>query len=169
MNITEEYYDDIDNNKSSTENKTTEVKKDKIFDNDYNQGTIEIDYNTNLTVDLDYQATYLGSCYNEDYILHKELSDKIFNIMNESKWDSIFKRKKKITNENIPVIYIYIKNKLKGSTYTNIEIFTAISEVLDISFKKLYDNVNAKFKEELLSELDNKLGIFKKKRIKKLF
>lgn len=170
-NINEEELD-IPVQSERTENapQKEDPKKDKIFGNDYNQGSLELDYHKPLQVDLGFQDTYLNNYYNPtEYSDHKQLLEDIFAVIESSEWSYLIKKKKKVTKENLPMIYLFLKNNMKNSISSNIEIFTAISEVLDVPFKTLYDNIGAKFKEELLSELDSKLGIFKKKKIKKLF
>lgn len=154
----------------NTLDKTKEERRDKIFGNDYNQGNLDLDYNKPLQIDLGFQNEYLNDCYSpEEYTAHHELLTKIYAFIESSKWAYILKRKKKVTNENIPQIYSYLKNNLNEKHSTNIQIFTAISDAVDIPFKTLYDNIGSKYKEEILSELDNKFSIFKKKKIKRLF
>ena len=50
-----------------------------------------------------------------------------------------------------------------------IEKFVNIAEFMSMSYDVLYEELAPTYKEKLLKELDLKYGIFKKKRIHRLF
>ena len=62
---------------------------------------------------------------------------------------------------------MYISQNIKG--YSKTEIFSTLSDFLDVAPNKFYNSLSNAAKEELILELDKKLNILDKKGIRKLF
>jgi hypothetical protein len=56
-----------------------------------------------------------------------------------------------------------------GKDYSRVDIFGVLSDYFDVFPNKFYNSLSNKFKDELITELDDKYDILKKKKINKLF
>lgn len=141
------------------------TKRDKIFDNKFD----EIEYDSkpiNFTVSSDFDS---GQSI-DDSIHSSMLFQKIDNLIKSSRFseyadydNSDDKINKSIINE----IYVFISQN--ASEYTKVELFSVISDYLDITPSKFYNSLSNKAKDELILELDKKMNILEKKGIRKLF
>jgi hypothetical protein len=142
------------------------TKRDKIFDNKFD----ETEYDSmpiNFKVDSGYETDAMV----DDAIHDSILFEKVQSVITNSKYaeyavydgDTDDRIGKSIINE----IYIYVSQQV--SEYTKTEIFSVLSDYLDIAPNKFYNSLSNIAKEELILELDKKLNILDKKGIRKLF
>lgn len=105
-----------------------------------------------------------------EYYEHLEnLYNKIKEIVDNSEFKNLVYSKKKISKNDIPHIFDYIIKKLKTNEYTIIEKIIAICDYFDVKYSKAYENLYIKYKELIIKELDEKYGILKNRKIKKIF
>ena len=142
------------------------TKRDKIFDNKFD----EIEYDSqpiNFKVDSGYESDAAV----DDAIHDSILFDKVQDLIAGSKYaeyavyngDGEDRMSKSVINE----IYLYISQQI--NEYTKTELFSVLSDYLDIAPNKFYNSLSNIAKEELILELDKKLNILDKKGIRKLF
>ena len=126
-------------------------KKDKIFDNSYDE--IEIDTSEiNFAVDPAYQPKTYEYTIDEKMILEKVdevLADetKFLKFQTPDEAGNYRKMHKSDINE----IYLYVTTKLPNEP--RIEIFSIVSSMFDINSEKFYDSLSNSFKTELITEL----------------
>jgi hypothetical protein len=142
------------------------TKRDKIFDNKFD----EIEYDSQ-PIAFKVDSTYDNETSVDDSIHDTILFEKIEALIKNSKFseyadytvDNSDKLNKSVINE----IYIFVSQNV--SEYTKTEIFSILSDFLDIQPNKFYNSLSNIAKEELILELDKKLNILDKKGIRKLF
>jgi len=145
------------------------MRKDKIFDNNFDSP--EFEFLSNFTFDLD--PSYRDNRAEEEKIhvemLARDIHElievsrfKIFNVVDEQ--GKTTKLKKVDINE----VYGYIVDEI-SKNYTLIDIFSEMCVYFDINPSKFYSSLSNAYKEELVAELDRKTNILDKKNIKKLF
>jgi F0F1-type ATP synthase gamma subunit len=142
------------------------TKRDKIFDNKFD----ETEYETqSITFKVD--ATYDSEEGMDDSIHSAMLFEKVEELIKNSKYSEFATfsdaNDEKLSKSGINEIYLYISQNVKE--YTKTEIFSVLSDYLDIAPNKFYNSLSNTAKEELILELDKKLNILDKKGIRKLF
>lgn len=141
---------------------------DKIFNNTYGEYDLDqesIKFNIapqyENTVDADEQTHY--------DILFQEIDDLIkkseYTHYNEVTKNGILKKLNKV---QINKVYVYVLENI-GGNYNRVDIFGVLSDYFDVLPNKFYNSLSNKFKDELITELDVKYNILKKKGINKLF
>jgi hypothetical protein len=75
---------------------------------------------------------------------------------------------KKLNKVQINKVFSYVITSL-GKDYSRVDIFGVLSDYFDVFPNKFYNSLSNKFKDELITELDEKYDILKKKKINKLF
>ena len=141
------------------------MKEDKIFNNRYNTGDLEFEQFGKIEPN-DIHKPHDGF---EDYIA-QTIQNDLFKIFQESKFYDEYSKSKKVTRGESAEIYYYFAERLSTSeAITSIEKFINIAEFMSISYEILYEELAPSYKEEILKELDKKYGIFKKKKIHRLF
>ena len=144
--------------------------RDKIFNNDYNTGNLDFEEFNIPQVESFYAEKNLEDCYNShEYERDKNLHAKIDVYFIEGEFYELLKEKKKIPKQNIPLVFVSIREQFKGNDYSDSEIFSAFAEYFSMNYEILYENVPAIYREALVKELDQKYGILKKRGIQKLF
>jgi len=142
------------------------TKRDKIFDNKFDE--IE-QSSTPINFEID-------SSYNSSQDLDDNLHDEmLFSVIENLLLDSKFKEytvfstdtEDRISKPVINEIYSFVTSKITG--YTKIEIFSMLSDYLDVQPTKFYNSLNNKAKDDLIAELDKRTNILEKRGIKKLF
>ena len=142
------------------------TKRDKIFDNKFD----EIEYDSQ-PINFKVNSGYESDAAVDDVIHDSILFDKVEALIANSKFaeyaiydgENEDRLGKSIINE----IYLYISQHV--NEYTKTEIFSVLSDYLDIAPNKFYNSLSNLAKEELILELDKKLNILDKKGIRKLF
>ena len=142
------------------------TKRDKIFDNKFD----ETEYETQ-SITFKVEATYNNEEDMDDSIHSAMLFEKIEELIKNSKYSEFATfsdaNDEKLSKSGINEIYLYISQNVKE--YTKTEIFSVLSDYLDVAPNKFYNSLSKTAKEELILELDKKLNILDKKGIRKLF
>ena len=142
------------------------TKRDKIFDNKFD----ETEYETQ-SITFKVEATYNNEEDMDDSIHSAMLFEKIEELIKNSKYSEFATfsdaNDEKLSKSGINEIYLYISQNVKE--YTKTEIFSVLSDYLDVAPNKFYNSLSNTAKEELILELDKELNILDKKGIRKLF
>ena len=142
------------------------TKRDKIFDNKFD----EVEYETQ-SINFKVDATFDSDMSMDDSIHISMLFEKVEGLIKASKYAEFINHSdandEKLTKSGINEIYLFISQQVRG--YSKTEIFSALSDFLDIAPNKFYNSLSNSAKEELILELDKKLNILDKKGIRKLF
>ena len=148
------------------------TKTDKIFDNTFeqNEGFEENGQKPTFTISSQYGKKFDSP---EEEIHHNMLFDEVDKLIRESKYQKLNEIKEdgkiaKLNKIQINEIYSLVVTKI-GHKFNRIEIFSTVSDYFDIFPTKFYNSLSNKYKEDLIMELDNRMNILEKKKIKKLF
>ena len=148
------------------------TKTDKIFDNKFeqNDGFEENSQKPTFTLHSDFATKYDSA---EEEIHYKMLFNEIDTLVVKSKYQKLNEigtngKVAKLTKIQINEIYSLIVSNI-GSKFNKIEIFSTVSDYFDIFPTKFYNSLSNTYKEDLIMELDKKMDILEKKKIKKLF
>ena len=139
-----------ENNTSALEEEESLVKRDKIFENRYDES--EVDSNDlNFKIDPTIEPRSYEYTIDEK-IIYVKIEEIIryskFAKYNELDEDNNYR---KMNKSEINEVYSYIVNKL--SNQPKIEIFSVICNYFDISPDKFYESLSNSFKTELITEL----------------
>lgn len=142
------------------------MKEDKIFNNKFNSGEVEYEVFGKINVNSDFATS---SDMFEDYN-EKQIQKDIYTIFKESKYYEEYSKNKKVPKSEIANLYYYFDERIpETNEVTIIEKFINVAEFMSISYDDLYRELGPSYKEKIIKELDNKYGIFKKRKIKRLF
>jgi len=120
-----------------------------------------------------YSSTYLDEYYDSsNYLEAKSLEEAVY-LSFKAKWPDVeihsieykFSKDKEFQSEVLHHVY----NELKNGTWPRYLVFICIAGFMDIGVEKLLTICGTKMKETIASELNEKYGILKKRRTKKLF
>jgi len=144
-------------------------KTDKIFDNNFDSPEGEI----KGTISFNLDSSVKGNWSEEELIHYELLAKEIHELIEGSRFKKFnkideFHSAKKLKKLDINEVYGFILDELVMN-YSRIDIFSSLSEYFNIHPTKFYNSLSNVFKEELITELDNKTGILSKKNINKLF
>jgi hypothetical protein len=142
------------------------TKRDKIFDNKFDE--IE---QSSTSINFEIDSSY-NSEQNIDENLHNEM---LFTIIEDLLINSKFKeytvfdanKDDTISKPLINEVYSFVTSKI--SAYSKIEVFSMLSDYLDVAPTKFYNSLNNKAKDDLILELDKKTNVLERKGVKKLF
>ena len=145
------------------------TKRDKIFDNTFEDGEFEMD----ATLKFEVAPSYLDNRDEEDKIESAIIRDTIHELILASRFKQFnvideFQQTVKLKKLEINEVYEYISDEMKSS-HSIIEIYSELCDYFNINPTKFYASLGNKFKEELIDALDKKTNILKKKNINKLF
>lgn len=150
-------------NTKETPNEEESVKRDKIFDNEYDQ--IEVDgQKMAFSVDASYRAPSIEESIDEELV-----KDRIYEEIEKiEKYRAYLSQNygqiKKLGKSEINEVYNLLVKAIGSGT--RIEIFSTMCEVFEISPDKFYDSLSNKFKTELIQDLKSRGHL---KNIKSLF
>lgn len=141
------------------------MKEDKIFNNRYNTGDLDFEQFGKITVEDIHRPRDTF----EEYISQR-VQQSLYDIFKAAIFYEEYSKNKKVPRSEVAQIYYYFDERLIGSELiSSIEKFINIAEFMGISYEMLYEELSPVHKESLLKELDQKYGIFKKKKIHRLF
>ena len=142
------------------------MKEDKIFNNKFNSGEVEYEVFGKININPDFATSDdMFEDYNE-----KQIQTDIYTIFKESKYYEEYSKNKKVPKGEIANLYYYFDERIpETNEVTIIEKFINVAEFMSISYDDLYRELGPSYKEKIIKELDNKYGIFKKRKIKRLF
>lgn len=127
---------------------------DKIMDNRFNSGEILYNELPDPVIESSYKSDILNCNYNSyEYYRIEKLNKTIVDIYKGTTWFDMYKGRKKIPKSELSEVYTYIKERIKDSTYSNTEVFTAIAFCLDINIKTLFYIIGTAYTQEIIEEL----------------
>lgn len=107
--------------------------------------------------------------YNEEeYLYKKGLEDSVWESFNQTRWKTLT-LKKKIPKDLLPHIFQDVLENIGDSEYSLSERFVTLCDFINTDYTKGYEVLPIKYRERIISELENKYSILSKKNIKKLF
>lgn len=144
------------------------TKRDKIFDNTFNEQEFELDNRVNFVLD----PVWSDNRDEEDKIQEQIVQHQIHVLINNSRFkdfvaeleDNQNKFKKIDLNE----IWQFIVDEMSNE-FSIIDIFSEASNYFDIHPTKFYASLSNKFKEDLVDAIDERTNILQRKNINKLF
>ncbi len=141
------------------------TKTDKIFDNTFDEAESD-GRSIKFKIETDDDGDIEGRMYSE--ILAKTIDD----LINNSDFKNLNKLTKdgktlKLSKTQMSLVYNLVITNVKD--HSKIDIFAAITDYFEIQPAKFYNSLSNTHKEELILELDKKMNILEKKRIRKLF
>mgnify|MGYP001102944861 FL=1 len=145
------------------------TKRDKIFDNTFEDGEFELD----STLKFEVAPSYMDNRDEEDKIESGIVRDTIHNLIIVSRFKVFnnideFQQTIKLKKIEINEVYEYISDEMR-SNHSIIEIYSELCDYFNINPTKFYASLGNKFKEELIEALDKKTNVLKKKNINRLF
>jgi len=141
------------------------MKEDKIFNNKFNSGDVEYEAFGKINVKSEFASGDLYEEYNET-----KIQNDIYEIFRHSKYFTEYSKNKKVPKGEIAEMYYYFDERIpETQEVTIVEKFIGVAEFMSISYDDLYKSLGTSYQEKIIRELDNKYGIFKKKKIKRLF
>ena len=148
------------------------TKTDKIFDNSFEDGS---GFEENAGKPSFNIASGFGTKFDspEEEIHYNMLFDEVDKLIRASKYQKLNEIKEdgkipKLNKIQINEIYSLVVTKI-GHKFNKIEIFSTVSDYFDIFPTKFYNSLSNKYKETLIMELDTRMNILEKNKIKKLF
>lgn len=145
------------------------TKRDKIFDNTFEEQEYEFD--TSLTFAI--APSYSDDRDEEDKIEEDVVMDKIHELVSNSRFKKFneideFNQSKKLKKIDINDIYDFMNSELHRC-HSMITVFSVLCDYFNVNPSKFYSSLGNKFKEDLITELDNKTGVLGKRNINRLF
>lgn len=138
---------------------------DKVFDNSYNEGTLNNFNDNEIVIDEYYRKKYLDREFNmENNFRIDELSEIIYGIIKNSNFSYILKDKK-IIKKIVPELLIFVLAKLEekeSKHFTLTEKFFVMCNVLDLKENVVYDNLPEMYKNMALDEIKTYTNIKRK-------
>jgi len=145
------------------------TKKDKIFDNTFEE--IEFEFDSSLKFGV--APSFSDHRSEEDKIEANLISNRIHDLILKSRFKQFndideFQQSSKLKKIDINEIYEYISDEMR-SKHSLIDIFSELTDYFNINPTRFYQSLGNKFKEELIEELDERTNILKRKNINRLF
>ena len=145
------------------------TKRDKIFDNTFDDSDFELD----PTLSFEVAPSYVDNRPEEEKIESGIIRDKIHELIASSRFKKFnviddFQQTIKLKKIEINEVYEYITDEMR-SKHSIIEIYSELCDYFNINPTKFYSSLGNKFKEELIEALDKKTNVLKKKNINRLF
>lgn len=147
------------------------ARKDKIFDNSFNEGTLNKVSDAQIQVDSFYKASYLQGEYDpEKFIQLEKLVEHVHKLIEDSEDFKGILKNKKIIKKLVPEILEYLLVELdKETQFTFTEKFYSICEILDIRESIIYEALPPYYKQVALKEISSYTSIKKHEDITRLF
>jgi len=145
------------------------TKRDKIFDNTFEEQEYEFD--TSLTFAI--APSYSDDRDEEDKIEEDIIMDKVHELVSNSRFKKFneideFNQSKKLKKIDINDIYDFMNSELHRG-HSMITVFSVLCDYFNVNPSKFYSSLGNKFKEDLITELDSKTGVLGKRNINRLF
>ena len=148
---------------------TGRTKRDKIFDNTFEE--TEYEYDTSMSFAL--SPRVVDNRSEEDKIETKLIADEIHNLIINSRFKKFnvvdeFQQVTKLRKLDINEVYGFIFDEM-SEKYSLIDLFSELCDYFNINPTKFYSSLSNKYKEDLIHALDEKTNVLKRKNINKLF
>jgi hypothetical protein len=139
---------------------------DKIF-GAHNNPSKEFTYHENFEVD--WTNPVIDDAYDEEeYTYRKKLEEEVYEAFQSSRWHPL-NFKKKIPRDLLPLLFQEVLEKMGETEYSFSERFVCICDLISVPYSKAYESIPIKYREIIISELENKYGVLSKRKIKRLF
>lgn len=147
-------------NTNEEEEFESNIKKDKIFQNDYESSEFELP-STKFTVEDSYREKSLDEKIDEEFV-KKSVQNIVQNHPKFKKFTLPDEKGEyvKVNKSEINEVYSYVINELPS--LPKIEIFSVLTDFYDITPEKFYESLSNTFKTQLIIELRNR-GFLKKR------
>jgi hypothetical protein len=144
------------------------MANDKIFNNTFGEQDMSAEMIT-FKISPAFESNLDG----DDQMHYDLLFEKIDDIIKGSEFEHLNEVtstgvSKKLNKVQINKVFSFVLTTL-GKDYSRVDVFGVLSDYFDVFPNKFYNSLSNKFKDELISELDEKYDILKKKKINKLF
>jgi hypothetical protein len=140
------------------------AKEDKIFNNRYNTGEIEYEPFPKMRIDTPDNFDVVSD-YN-----NIELQEYLLEIFKQAPFYEEYVSLKKIPKgESCKLFYYFEETLSQTRDMRMMEKFIAVADFMEMSYEVLYKEISIKHKEIILKEMDEEYGIFKRKKIHRLF
>lgn len=138
---------------------------DKIFDNSYNQGTIDDISNDPIIVDTEYKNTYLHNEYHSfDRFRLEVLSKEMYEMLKTSEeYAFLVERKNKNIKNRLPEITHFLLSAFDETDYAFSEKFYALCDVLTVGENIIYDSLPPVYKAMAVEEASKLSSIIRNK------
>ena len=145
------------------------TKRDKIFDNTFEE--TEFEFDSSMTFEV--APSYVDDRSEEDKIEANLIADRIHKLIEVSRFKKFneideFQQTVKLKKLDINEIYEYISDEMKAK-HSLVDVFSELCDYFNINPTRFYQSLGNKFKEELIEELDERTNILKRKNINRLF
>lgn len=146
-------------------NNSGRTKLDKVFDNKYHEVDITEDYFKNFNLNNDVNFVEKNSFYNpDDNLNERRLMEEIDKLI-DAKFPSIKvvvnHKVKRVNKEKMNIIFGHVSENI-SSDYTIVDIWYYLSQYLDIEDSRFYENLEDKYKNQLLAFLVDNTDLVKK-------
>lgn len=147
------------------------MAKDKIFDNSFNEGTLNISSDAPIQIDGFYKANYLQGEYDpEKFMRLEKLIQYVHELIENNPDFSGILKNKKIIKRIVPNILEFLLENLNDETeFSFTEKFYAICEILDIRESIIYEALPSYYKQLALKEISGYTSIKKQENTTRLF
>jgi len=143
-------------------------KDDKIFNNDYNSGSIDMESFTTIRVSGDYEDNLDDTYKSDEYMSRKIMSERAMELFKQSQWGGL-PLTKKFPKELLTYIFHDIYKGLMEPGTSVVDVVIVVADFMDISYERAYEIAGLRIKELLINELESKYGRLSKNRISRLF
>jgi len=145
------------------------TKRDKIFDNKFEESEFELD----TSISFEISPQYSDDRDEEEKIESEIIMTRIHELVSKSEFSKFnvideFQQTKKLKKIDINNVYEYI-NKEMWAKHSMVNVFSELCEYFNVNPTKFYSSLGNKFKEDLIIELDKTTGVLKRKNINRLF
>jgi hypothetical protein len=140
------------------------MKEDKIFNNRFNTGEVNFEPFPKIRIDMPENFDVLDE-YNG-----RELQNLLLEIFRSAPFYPTYAENRKIPKGESSKIFYYFEAELsKTRDMLMMEKFMVVADFMEMAYEVLYREISVKHKEAILKEMDERFGIFKKKKIHRLF
>lgn len=145
------------------------TKRDKIFDNTFEETEYELDSSISFNI----APRAVDNRPEEDKIEADLISREIHRLIQASRFKVFneideFQQTTKLKKLDINEVYEYISDEMRAK-HSLVDVFSELCDYFNINPTKFYQSLGNKFKEELIEELDSRTGVLKRKNINRLF
>ena len=145
------------------------TKRDKIFDNTFEEK--EYEYDSSISFEVSPRITDNRS--EEEKIEISLISNEIHRLIDNSRFKKFnkideFQQTIKLRKIDINEVYEFISDEMRDN-YSMVDVYSELCHYFNVNPTKFYQSLGNKFKEELIEELDKRTNVLKKKNISRLF
>lgn len=145
------------------------TKRDKIFDNSFEESEYEMD--ANMSFEL--SPRVVDNRSEEDKIEADLIAREIHELISNSRFKKFneideFQQTTKLKKLDINEVYEFISEEMKAK-HSLVDVFSELCDYFNVNPTKFYQSLSNKFKEELIEELDERTHVLKRKNINRLF